>query len=402
MTDKRKDTKGRILRTGESQDKNGRYCYKYPDSEGVRRAVYSWRLVKTDIVPSGKRDCQPLREMEKEIKADIESGIRHTDMTLNQAFEISMTLKKLALSTKENYNYFWNRFVKDSLGRKKITDIKKTDIASLYRQCSERGLADGSIQILQKMIFPALQLAVDDDYIRKNPAYGCCKDYTGIKYVKDALTTEQQNQFVEALPSLGCSRKYVLLLRVLFGTGCRIGEIMGLSWDTDIDMQNRTINIDHEILYRRINGEMRFYAERRTKTQSGARVIPMTRDVYDCFVELYEHRAEHVSIEVDGYKNFVFTCKKGTPLYPANVNTVLRRLEGKYNQKYPDKKIPHVSNHICRHTACTRMAEAEVDMGSLMYLMGHNDMEMIRKVYDHINMDRLKKQMRKVEMMAAE
>ena len=42
---KRRDNKGRILKTGESQRKDGRYLYKYIDSFGEPQFVYSWKLV---------------------------------------------------------------------------------------------------------------------------------------------------------------------------------------------------------------------------------------------------------------------------------------------------------------------------------------------------------------------
>ncbi len=57
MSEKRRDNKGRILKTGESQRKDGRYLYKYIDSFGKQQFVYSWKLVATDRVPAGKRDC---------------------------------------------------------------------------------------------------------------------------------------------------------------------------------------------------------------------------------------------------------------------------------------------------------------------------------------------------------
>ncbi|MFR4998901.1 MAG: integrase DNA-binding domain-containing protein [Slackia sp.] len=37
----RKDSKGRLLRRGETQRKDGRYCYKYVDTKGRTRCVYS-------------------------------------------------------------------------------------------------------------------------------------------------------------------------------------------------------------------------------------------------------------------------------------------------------------------------------------------------------------------------
>lgn len=53
---KRKDSKNRNLRNGESQRKDGRYVYKYTDIYGKPQFVYSWKLVPTDKTPAGKRD----------------------------------------------------------------------------------------------------------------------------------------------------------------------------------------------------------------------------------------------------------------------------------------------------------------------------------------------------------
>ena len=75
MSEKRRDSKGRILRTGESQRKDGRYAYKYTDAYGKPQFVYAWKLVPTDKTPAGKRDDKSLREKEKEIRRDIDDGI---------------------------------------------------------------------------------------------------------------------------------------------------------------------------------------------------------------------------------------------------------------------------------------------------------------------------------------
>lgn len=51
MSEKRRDSKGRILRTGESQRPDGRYAYKYNDTSGKPQFVYSWRLEPGDRLP---------------------------------------------------------------------------------------------------------------------------------------------------------------------------------------------------------------------------------------------------------------------------------------------------------------------------------------------------------------
>lgn len=63
----RRDSKGRKLWTGESQESNGRYRYRYVNALGENKVVYSWRLTESDHTPKGKRTDLPLREKEKAI-----------------------------------------------------------------------------------------------------------------------------------------------------------------------------------------------------------------------------------------------------------------------------------------------------------------------------------------------
>ena len=86
---KRTDNKGRILKDGESQRKDGSYRYRYTDADGVRRDVYSKRLVPTDRLPPGCKDDLSLREKERKINRDLEDGIKaavENKATLNDLF----------------------------------------------------------------------------------------------------------------------------------------------------------------------------------------------------------------------------------------------------------------------------------------------------------------------------
>ena len=86
---KRKDSKNRNLRNGESQRKDGRYVYKYTDIYGKPQFIYSWKLVPTDKTPAGKRDDISLREKEAQIKKDLNDGIDTVGgkMTVCQLYE---------------------------------------------------------------------------------------------------------------------------------------------------------------------------------------------------------------------------------------------------------------------------------------------------------------------------
>ena len=63
MAEKRRDNKGRVLRAGKSQRSDGKYEYKYVNSNSERHSVYSWKLVATDKVPEGKQGGTSLRDM---------------------------------------------------------------------------------------------------------------------------------------------------------------------------------------------------------------------------------------------------------------------------------------------------------------------------------------------------
>ena len=65
MSIKRKDSKGRVLKTGESQLDNGTYWYRWVDRSGVRRAAYAKTL-------------DELRAKEAEIERDISDGIDYS------------------------------------------------------------------------------------------------------------------------------------------------------------------------------------------------------------------------------------------------------------------------------------------------------------------------------------
>lgn len=399
MAEKRRDKKGRILKSNEYQRKDGKYEYRYDDINGERKSVYSWRLVETDPMPPGKKKDVPLREQEEEIVRKLQDGIvvSSGNITLNELFAIHMDICELSNATEENYRYMWKRFVQKSIGRSMAAKLKKSDILRFYAQQKSKGLANGTIQILHKMLHPSLQIAVEDNLIRNNPSEGCCKRYFEQEREKHALTAKEIDIFMECARQYKSNQRYDLLFRVMLGTACRIGEIIGLTWK-DINMAGRMVKIDHSILYRRKDGKTQFYAKK-PKTEKGIRIIPMTQDVYECFCELRKERLRRpATMTVDGYTDFVFTSQSGSPLYPDNINIVLNKITSKYNET-AEIPLPHIINHIFRHTACTRMAEAEMDINTMRYIMGHESTKMILKTYDHVSLERAKQQMEKLDSL---
>ena len=151
MAVKRKDSKGRVLKEGEFQRKNGKYEYKYTQN-GERKTVYSWRLLATDKNPEGKKYDLSLREKEKEISRDLDDGINTTlahQINLNEMFEMYLrSKKKLSSKTKAKYRQLWKLHVAESpLGLMAPGKMKKANIQHFYAGLSDEGLSDTTIQI---------------------------------------------------------------------------------------------------------------------------------------------------------------------------------------------------------------------------------------------------------------
>lgn len=397
MSGKRTDKKGRILRGGETQRKDGKYEYKYTDSSGERRSVYSWKLVPTDRMPPNKTSDISLREKEEEIEKYLRehTSISGAQITLANAVQKYLEIRKFAPSTYENYKYYFKKDIADSpLGRTKAINLVKSDIKAFYNKLSREGYEDGTIQIVHKIIHPALEMLVDDNILGRNPADGCCRDYSSSE-PREAMTPEERDIFYnEIIKMFRDAEKYYLIFTVMQGLSCRVSELVGLTW-SDVNMKRREVVIDHGLLYRKKNGKTQFYITKGTD-KNKKRIIPMTDEVYRAFQKLRERSLKNPSKrEVDGYSNFVFVNQRGGPMYPTNINKALYRIVDRYKEK-TGKDFPTISNHIFRHTGCTVMAEAEVDPSTMKYIMGHKNVKMILKVYDSVNPERIRQQMKKL------
>ncbi|SFQ46075.1 Phage integrase family protein [Lachnospiraceae bacterium XBB1006] len=241
MSVKRRDNKNRILRTGESQEADGRYKFRYIDANGKRKSVYSWRLVATDSIPAGKRDNAPLREQEKTINRDIDDSIVPDGGGMTVSVLINDTATREAITRKQERTFL--------------------------------------------------------DFIKNDSHY--CRYYDG--------------------------------MYILFKTGRRISEFTGLTVH-DLDMENRTINIDHQL---QKTGTLVYIDT--TKTYAGTRVIPMLDDAKEEMEKLALKAADaEISRETVKYRNAGNARKKGKNRDKSREN------RDKLGVKIDDKSVIHL------------------------------------------------------------
>ena len=397
---KRRDDKGRNLRDGEIQQADGRYKFQYTDSSGSRRAVYSWRLLPTDRAPAGKREDLSLREKEDEIAADNRDGIdgkAARKITLNDMFAVYMAGKvNLKQSTRTNYLYMYNHYVRDEIGVRTLQSVKYSDIKRYYNSLiMDRGFKPASMEIIHTLLHPVFMLAVRDGYIRTNPTDGVMaeikKSHDWDKAKRHALTLEEQAAFIGFLSQSTQYGHWLPMFTVFLGTGCRVGELIGLRWQ-DIDFKNGIISINHQLIYRQQdNGHMELHITT-PKTQDGCRTIPLLKEVK---AALHEIRLEQFatggsSVEVDGYTGFIFINQYGNVITPHNINRALERIviacntweaERAAEEHREPVKVRRFSAHNLRHTFCTRFCENETNIKVIQEIMGHADISTTMNIY---------------------
>lgn len=393
MSEKRRDNKGRILRTGESQRKDGRYAYKYMDANGKPQFVYAWKLTSTDKTPAGKRDDISLREKVKEIQKDLDDGIDTIGkkMTVCQLYEKQIGHRKnVKRNTEKGRQHLMNILKNDSLGARSIDSVKLSDAKEWVIRMNEKGFAYKTISNYKRSLKAAFYTAIEDDCIRKNPfnfaLNTVLEDDTEPKV---ALTQEQEEKLLNFARSDKVYHKYVDEIIILLGTGLRISEFCGLT--DNLDFENRIINVDHQLLK---DSQIGYYIET-PKTKNGVRQIPMSENVYQALKRVIKNRGKAEPIAIDGYRNFLFLNQNGYPKVACNYTGMLKGLVKKYN-KYHEEELPNITPHTLRHTFCTRFANAGMNPKALQYIMGHSNISMTLNYYAHATFDSAKSEMERL------
>lgn len=395
MSTKRRDNKGRILRTGESQRKDGRYAYKYTDAYGKPQFVYAWKLVSTDKIPAGKRDDISLREKEKEINKDIYDGIDTIGkkITVCQLYAKHTGLKKnVKRGTEKGRQNLLKLLSDDPIGSKSVADVKPSDAKKWAIRMGEKGYSYQTIKNYQRSLLAAFYTAIEDDYIRKNPFRFAMN--TVIEDGRDEkviLTPEQEESLIAFAQSDPIYQKYADEIIILSETGVRISELCGFT--THLDFKNRTIQVDHQLLR---DSEIGFYIET-PKTKNGVRQIHMSERAYGAFQRVLKRRGKVTTIAVDGYTDFLFlNSRNGLPKTAANYDAMVKGLTRKYNKLHKDQ-LPNITPHTFRHSFCTRMANSGMNPKALQYIMGHANITMTLDYYAHASFESAKAEMERIE-----
>ena len=378
----RKDSKGRVLKTGESERKDGLYQYRYSDASGERRTIYANNL-------------NELRKKEQEIQKLLDLGVSYFEgsMTVTSLLERYLSMKQhLRTNTVRGYQITAKIIQNDkTFCNMKIRMVKRSDCQRCMMNLSQLGYAYGTINRAYVILKSAFQMACEEDILTKNPCNFKLSSVI-VKNIKKrcALTPEDQKRFLDFVQEDPRYYKHYDTFVFMLETGLRIGELTGLTLK-DIDWKNNRIIIDHQLQIR--TGSKKLYIDT-TKTADGVRKIPLTPRARAALENIIAKRnpkniPEHV---VDGYVGFLFLTRNGLPRHVSQYDEVFRNCVDKYNRTHPIQ-LPNITPHILRHTFCTNCINAGMNVKSVQYLMGHATSAMTLDVYTDSNMAKVSEEM---------
>lgn len=396
MSNKRKDNKGRVLHNGEYQQSNGRYRFKYYDGTCKERYLYSWRLDKNDRMPEGKRQGPSLREQEKELQINQFSRFFSDGGNLTVLeFVRRYTATKVGVreSTKAGYQTTINFLEKDPFGQRCIDSIKISDAKLWLISLQQRqGKGYSTIHTIRGILRPAFRQAYDDDMIRRNPFdFELATVIVNDSVTREAITRDQERKYLEFVKQDKHFSRYYEGIYILFNTGLRISEFVGLT-TKNIDFKNHKIIVDHQLIR---TSKMQYMIEE-PKTESGIREIPMSEEVGEAFRTIIDRRKKpKIEPIIDGYSGFLYLDKNNMPMVALHWEKYFQHILEKYNGIYK-VQMPKVTPHVCRHTFCSKMAKSGMNHKSLQYIMGHADISVTLYTYTHVKFEDAEAEMKRV------
>ena len=277
-------------------------------------------------------------------------------------------------STLDSYRAMVKNQVKPFIGSKQISSLTTADMQKFYNKIKEEGrvrehpihgktLADSMVRGVHMMLHEALDTAVKERLIAKNPTNGTTVPKCNYPE-KQILGDSQLDTFLEAIKG---EEYWDAFFYVEVMTGLRRGEICGLKWQ-DINFEENKLQVKRSVSVKKGGG----VSIGETKTETGVRSILMPPSV----AEVLQNRKQ-TAITEWVFPNFMH------PEQPISPATAYRKL--KIILKHAG--LPLIRFHDLRHTFATHATHGGVDPKTLAGILGHTNASFTLDTYTHVTSD---------------
>lgn len=367
---------GKELGKGITQRKDGLYQARFTNRFGKRQTLYATTI--TEIT-------KKLRD--EQYKDEKQINVIDNTITLDEWYEkwITTCKKHCRDTTKRTYAVQYNRLRK-SLGWRKLTNLNLIVLQEAFNELA----TDKMRKDCKALLVDILNRAVETELIVKNIAVGINPYIDNEEKDEKRILSDDE---VKILLETSKDGQLYPFFKVALGTGMRIGEILGLTWDC-VDFENGIIDVQKTLCYLSNDG-VAIYEFHSPKTKAGKRQIPMTREVQNILME-QKLRKERIAIRHNprvGMEDLVFCSKTNNPINEANIRGAIRYLVEKINKANPNLNFQPLTPHGLRHTFATKAIAKGMKPKTLQKILGHNSLQMTMDLYCHVEQNTLREEM---------
>ncbi len=289
-----------------------------------------------------------------------------------------------------------------ALGSIRLAEVTPTDVKAVYNTLL--GLSDSTVKKLRMLTVAMFDAAVEDGLIRSNPARSrSAKPHRGTVGTHRILTPEEL-RLVRTVDHR--CRPFAL---AMYYAGLRRGEALALNVSRDVDFRENMIHIREAV---RFDSNQPILTD--PKTEAGVRDIPLLpplravlRPIRGLLLSMPDgtHCTEQAfSRAWEAYNNALSRAanggvqrrwwgrtreQKAQLVLREQLLAAGRKAEADALALPPYKEIS-LRCHDFRHSYCTNLCDAGVDLHVAIQWLGHADEKMILQVYDHVTPARIR------------
>jgi len=342
---------GSILRN----TKLKKYTVRWYDGEGKHRSCS-----KFSLTPDGKRAAEAfLAQMNDE-------ALNPKKVANSLGYWILAVLKekkKAGRLSSHNQRKYAAGMLPNAFIETPIDKILPETIMKTYMDLSDRGVANATIHRIHWILKEAFQTAKANRAIEINPMPDV-KPPSGAgnsKNRKDIMSWRELGELFHYLKHRKYKQvnpDYVLLFRLLYCLGCRIGELQALQW-ADVNWNKREIHIQRTVSG--ANGRLIMPP----KTASGDRYVPIFSDrTYKMLRNAYE--------STNNKSGYIFAARgSGKSLLYGTIHRVWSKCSGGH------------TIHCLRHTRASHLISAGFPIPEVSRILGHANPGITMQIYVH-------------------
>lgn len=355
------------------------------------------------VKPNGKRDVKyvygkteaeckrKLRELIKEIhSSDYISVQKESVKDYMNSWLVNVKQNQLKPKSYDRLEQTLLYDVYPYIGEIQLQSIKADDIQNMLNELKKDGKAYSTIKKAYDAVNSCFKLGIEKRTISTNPAVGVIIPNKKLFPAQKIpfYTQDEAKRLIEQATICwpNGTRRYPLgsFVPLIINTGLRMGELLALKWDEDIDFENKTLTVHKNISLvknRKEDPEKKYelLLQDSVKTDAGQdRSIPLNEQAINALLDLKS---------VTGNSPFVMTTKNETHVSPRNIDRIFRRIAKAAG--FEEEKIFGV--HSLRHTFATLLLSNGVEIKTVSELLGHSDVTITYNTYIHVIKDQKRK-----------